>query len=69
MPKSIIAHHKNMSDIRNGSSIFDDQRPRAIKMQAPAAAPNKVGRKYKANGEFKPDTLMKDKNRQHVLLM
>ena len=48
-----------MSDIRNGMSISDDQRPRAALMQT-AAAPNNTGRQYKANGEFKPDTLRKD---------
>ena len=36
-----------MSDIRNG-------------MQTATAAPNNAGRQYKANGEFKPDTLTKD---------
>ena len=55
-----IAHHENMSDIRNGLSISDDQRPRAAQMQAAAAAPNNAGRQYKANNESKPDTLTKD---------
>ena len=54
-----IALHQNMSDIRNGLSISDVQRPRAGQAQAPAAAPNNTGRQYKANGEFKPDTLTK----------
>ena len=55
-----IALHQNMSDIRNGLSISDVQRPRASQAQAPEAAPNNTGKQYKANGEFKPDTLTKD---------
>ena len=55
-----IAHHQNMLDIRNGLSISDDQRPRAIQMQAQAAAPNNAGRQNKANREFQADTLTKD---------
>ena len=48
-----------MSDIRNGLSIDDTQQPRAALIQN-ATAPNNAGRQYKANGEFKPDTLTKD---------
>ena len=55
-----IALHQNMSDIRNGLSVSDDQRSRATQMHAAAAAPNNAGRQYKANGEFKPYTLTKD---------
>ena len=47
-----LAEHQNMSDIRNCMSISDNQRPRAT--------PNNTGRQYKANGEFKPNTLAKD---------
>ena len=53
-----LAEHQNMSDIRNSMSIHDDQQPRAALMQT--AAPQNTGRQYKANGEFKPDTLTKD---------
>ena len=35
-----LAEHQNMSDIRNGMSISDDQRPRATLMQTSVAAPN-----------------------------
>ena len=55
-----LAEHQNMSEIRNGMSISDDQRPRATLMPTAAATPNNAGRQYKANGEFKPDTLTKD---------
>ena len=55
-----LAEHQNMSDIRNGMSIHDDQQPRAALMQTAAASPQNAGRQYKANGEFKPDTLTKD---------
>ena len=48
-----------MSDIRNGMSISDDQRPRAALVQT-AAAPNNTGSQHKSNCEFKPDTLTKD---------
>ena len=54
-----LAEHQNMSDIRNGLSIDDAQQPRAALIQN-AAAPNNTGTLYKANGEFKPDTLTKD---------
>ena len=57
-----LAEHQHMSDIRNGMSISDDQRPRATLMQTTAATPNNTGRQYKANGKFKPDTLTKDAN-------
>ena len=40
-------------------SINDTQQPRTPLIQN-AAAPNNAGRQYKANGEFKPDTLTKD---------
>ena len=36
-----LAEHQNMSDIRNGMSISDDQRPRAALMQTAAATTNK----------------------------
>ena len=49
-----------MSDIRNGLSIDNTQQPRAQPIANAAAAPNNPGRQYKANGEFKPDTLTKD---------
>ena len=49
-----------MSDIRNGLSIDDSQQPRAQPIDNTAAAPNTPGRQYKANGEFKPDTLTKE---------
>ena len=55
-----LAQHQNMSDIRNGLSIDDTQQPRVQPIANAAAAPNNPGRKYKANGEFKPDTLTKD---------
>ena len=48
-----------MSDIRNRLSIDDTQQSRAALIQT-AAAPNNAGRQYKANGEFKPDTLTMD---------
>ena len=54
-----LAKHQNMSDIRNGLSIDDTQQPRAALIQT-AAAPNNACRQYKANGEFKPETLTKD---------
>ena len=54
-----LAEHQNMSDIRNGLSIDVTQQPGAALIQT-AAAPNNAGRQYKANGEFKPDTLTKD---------
>ena len=54
-----LAQHQNMSDIRNGLSIDDTQQPREPLIQN-AAAPNNASRQYKANGEFKPDTLTKD---------
>ena len=41
-------------------SISDDQRPRAALMQTVAAVLHNTDRQYKANGEFKPDTLTKD---------
>ena len=53
-----LAQHQNMSDIRNGLSI-DETQQQPITNNA-AAAPNNPGRQYKANGEFKPDTLTKD---------
>ena len=49
-----------MSDIRNGLSIDKTQQPRAQLIANAAAAPNNPERQYKANGEFKPDTLTKD---------
>ena len=52
--------HQNMSDIRRGLSIDNTQQPRAQPAENAAAAPNAPGRLYKANGEFKPDTLTKD---------
>ena len=56
-----LAEHQNMSDIRRGLSIDNTQQPRAQPADnAAAAAPNAPGRLYKANGEFKPDTLTKD---------
>ena len=55
-----LAQHQNMSDIRNGLSINETQQPRAQPIANAAAAPNNPGRQYKANGEFKPDTLTKD---------
>ena len=55
-----LAEHQNMSDIRNGLSIDDTQQPRAQPVDNAAATPNAPGRQYKANGEFKPDTLTKD---------
>ena len=55
-----LAQHQNMSDIRNGLSINETQQPRAQPIANAASAPNNPGRQYKANGEFKPDTLTKD---------
>ena len=55
-----LAEHQNMSDIRKGLSIDNTQQPRAQPVDNAAAAPNAPGRLYKANGEFKPDTLTKD---------
>ena len=55
-----LAEHQNMSDIRNGLSIDDTQQPRAQPIANAAAAPNNPGRQYKANSEFKPDTLLQD---------
>ena len=55
-----LAEHQNMSDIRNRLSIDDTQQPRAQPVDNAAATPNAPGRQYKANGEFKPDTLTKD---------
>ena len=49
-----------MSDIRNGLSIDNTQQPRVQPIANTVAAPNNPGRQYKANGKFKPDTLMKD---------
>ena len=59
LAQDCLAEHQNMSDIRNGLSIDDTQQPRAALMQN-ATAPNNAERQYKANGEFKPDTLTKD---------
>ena len=50
-----LAEHQNMSDIRRGLPIGSNQQPRAQ-----PADQNAPGRLYKANGEFKPDTLTKD---------
>ena len=55
-----LAEHQIMSDIRRGLSIDNIQQPRAQPADNAAAAPNAPGRLYKANGEFKPDTLTKD---------
>ena len=55
-----LAEHQNMSDIRRGLSIDNTQQPRTQPVDNAAAAPNAPGRLYKANGEFKPDTLTKD---------
>ena len=49
-----------MSDIRRGLPIGSNQEPRAQPADNAAGVPNAPGRLYKANGEFKPDTLTKD---------
>ena len=62
-----LAEHQNMSDIRRGLSIGNTQQPRAQPADNAAAVPNAPGRLYKANGEFKPDTLTKDSSAGQVL--
>ena len=50
-----LAEHQNMSDIRRGLPIGNNQQPRAQPADNAAAVHNAPGRLYKANGEFKPD--------------